>query len=89
MCSAECLAMMPQRSCPRHAPLRGRAPPPHRAGRSEPPRATGRLYHLSGPLALARNLALRVMGGERLRARYDWLYDWRPRLTPASHNAES
>jgi len=37
----------------------------------------GKLYHLSWPAALARNLSLRAMGGERLRARYDWLYDWR------------
>ena len=31
---------------------------------------------MSGPEALARNLVMRAMGGERLRARYDWLYDW-------------
>lgn len=41
-------------------------------------RANSRTYHLSGPWALARNLAMRMMGGERLRARYDWIYDWRP-----------
>lgn len=41
-------------------------------------RANSRTYHMSGPPALARNLAMRLMGGERLRARYDWLYDWRP-----------
>lgn len=41
-------------------------------------RANSRTYHLSGPSALARNLAMRMMGGERLRARYDWIYDWRP-----------
>ena len=35
-------------------------------------------YHLAGPPAFARNLAMRLMGGNRLRARYDWLYDWRP-----------
>jgi len=40
-------------------------------------RQVGSLYHLSGPAALARNLVLRAMGGERLLARYDWLYDWR------------
>jgi salicylate hydroxylase len=34
----------------------------------------GRIYHLSGPLALARNAALRILGGSGLRARYDWLY---------------
>jgi salicylate hydroxylase len=41
-------------------------------------RANSRTYHMSGPAALARNLAMRLMGGDRLRARYDWLYDWRP-----------
>ena len=38
---------------------------------------TGRIYHLWGPLAVARNLVMRARG-EKLRARYDWLYDWRP-----------
>ena len=37
-----------------------------------------RIYGLTGPEALVRNLAMRAMGGERLRARYDWLYSWRP-----------
>jgi salicylate hydroxylase len=32
-------------------------------------------YHL-GPLAFARNMVLRGMGGERLLRRYDWLYGW-------------
>ena len=41
-------------------------------------RRQGRIYGLSGPEALIRNLAMRVMGGEKLRARYDWLYSWRP-----------
>jgi salicylate hydroxylase len=34
----------------------------------------GRLYHMSGAPALARDMAMRLMGGERLSARYDWLY---------------
>jgi salicylate hydroxylase len=34
-------------------------------------------YHLSGPLGMARNAVLRMMGGERLLRRYDWLYGWR------------
>jgi salicylate hydroxylase len=38
---------------------------------------TGRIYHLKGPLAGARNVAMRLVGGERLRRRYDWLYDWK------------
>ena len=37
----------------------------------------GRIYHLDGPLALARNLALRAMSGERVIAGYDWLYGYR------------
>jgi salicylate hydroxylase len=40
-------------------------------------RKNGRLYHLKGPAAVARNLALAAMGGKRLLRRYDWLYDWR------------
>jgi salicylate hydroxylase len=36
----------------------------------------GTIYHLSGPLAGARNLAMRTLGPERLMARYDWLYGW-------------
>jgi salicylate hydroxylase len=34
----------------------------------------GRIYHLSGPLALARDAAMRLIGPRRLSARYDWLY---------------
>lgn len=38
----------------------------------------GRIYHLTGPLALARDAALRLTSGERVMAGYDWLYGWRP-----------
>jgi salicylate hydroxylase len=38
----------------------------------------GRIYALSGPEALLRNLAMKTMGGERLRSRYDWIYNWQP-----------
>jgi salicylate hydroxylase len=41
-------------------------------------RRQARIYGMTGPEALIRNLAMRAMGGERLRARYDWLYNWRP-----------
>ena len=39
-------------------------------------RRNGRVYHLKGPAAFARDLALKIMGGNRLLRRYDWLYDW-------------
>ena len=32
------------------------------------------IYHLSGPAALARDLAIRFSGPQRLLGRYDWLY---------------
>jgi 2-polyprenyl-6-methoxyphenol hydroxylase-like FAD-dependent oxidoreductase len=41
-------------------------------------RRQARIYGLTGPEALVRNLAMRAMGGEKLRSRYDWLYSWRP-----------
>ncbi|MCB1508309.1 MAG: FAD-dependent monooxygenase [Hyphomicrobiaceae bacterium] len=36
----------------------------------------GRTYHLSGPLAKARNAGFKVMTGERLIRRFDWVYDY-------------
>ncbi len=36
----------------------------------------GRIYHLSGPMALARNAVLRTAPPQRLMAHYDWLYGW-------------
>jgi salicylate hydroxylase len=51
----------------------------HRTARAQQAsRRQGRIYGLSGPEAFVRNLAMRAMGGEKLRARYDWLYDWQP-----------
>ncbi len=41
-------------------------------------RQAGSIYHLSGPLAAARDLTIKTMGGERVLARQDWIYDWRP-----------
>jgi salicylate hydroxylase len=32
------------------------------------------IYHLSGPAAFLRDTALQALGGEKLLARYDWLY---------------
>jgi len=34
----------------------------------------GRIYHLGGPFALARDLAMRALGPERVLSRLDWLY---------------
>ncbi|MBL8586933.1 MAG: FAD-dependent monooxygenase [Methylobacteriaceae bacterium] len=51
---------------------RARAP---RAGRvqSEARRQAG-FYHVRGAVALVRDMGLRLMGPDRLAARYDWLY---------------
>jgi salicylate hydroxylase len=40
-------------------------------------RQQGRIYHLTGPLALARDLAIKAMGPQRMLARQHWIYDWR------------
>ena len=41
-------------------------------------RRQGRIYHLTGPAAFARDLAIKTMGPNRMLARQDWIYDWRP-----------
>ena len=41
-------------------------------------RRNGRIFHLSGAAALARNLALAAVPPTRLMARYDWVYGWQP-----------
>jgi salicylate hydroxylase len=38
----------------------------------------GARYHRSGAPRLLRDAAMRTIGGVRLLAHYDWLYDWRP-----------
>ena len=40
-------------------------------------RQAGRIYHLQGPLATARNLVMSALGPERMLARQDWIYRWR------------
>ena len=40
-------------------------------------RRNGTIYHLSGPMALARDLALKALGPSRVLARQDWIHDWR------------
>jgi 2-polyprenyl-6-methoxyphenol hydroxylase-like FAD-dependent oxidoreductase len=37
----------------------------------------GRIYHLTGPAAYARDLVIKAMGPRRMLARQDWIYDWR------------
>lgn len=41
-------------------------------------RRNGMVYQLGGAGAFLRTLALTAIGGERLLARYDWLYGWTP-----------
>ena len=51
---------------------RQRAP---RAGRIQREALTqARIYHLSGPMALARDMTMRALGPDRLLQRYDWIY---------------
>ncbi len=40
-------------------------------------RRSGKIYHLSGAAALARDLFIRMMGPQRMLARQDWIHDWR------------
>ncbi len=40
-------------------------------------RRNGRVYHLSGIAALARNAVLRTLPPERIMAGYDWVYGWK------------
>jgi salicylate hydroxylase len=40
-------------------------------------RRNGMIYHLTGPMAYARDLAIKAMGAQRVLARQDWIYDWR------------
>jgi salicylate hydroxylase len=40
-------------------------------------RQNGRIYHLSGAAALARDLFIRAIGPQRMLARQDWIYHWR------------
>jgi 2-polyprenyl-6-methoxyphenol hydroxylase-like FAD-dependent oxidoreductase len=44
----------------------------------EASRRQGEIYEVSGPPALVRDLGMRLLGGERLLARQDWLYRWQP-----------
>jgi salicylate hydroxylase len=41
-------------------------------------RQNGRIYHLTGAAALARDLGIKALGPSRMLRRQDWIYDWRP-----------
>jgi len=41
-------------------------------------RKQGRIYGLTGPEALIRNMVMRSRGGAKLLARYDWVFGWTP-----------
>ena len=41
-------------------------------------RRNATIYHLTGPVALARDLMIKAIGARRMLARQDWIYDWRP-----------
>lgn len=40
-------------------------------------RLNGKIYHLSGAAAFARDLVIRTLGSERMMGRQDWIYHWR------------
>lgn len=37
----------------------------------------GRIYQMRGAAAIARNLAMKAMGGKRILSEQDWIYDWK------------
>ena len=37
----------------------------------------GRIYHLTGAAAYARDLVIKAIGAKHMLARQDWIYDWR------------
>jgi 2-polyprenyl-6-methoxyphenol hydroxylase-like FAD-dependent oxidoreductase len=42
-------------------------------------RNNGLIYHMGGAEAFLRSIAMLAMGGERIIARYRWLYGWQPK----------
>jgi salicylate hydroxylase len=40
-------------------------------------RQSGAIYHLPAPVAQARNLTMKLLGGPRLLSQRDWIYNWR------------
>ena len=51
---------------------RGRIAKVQRAARRQ-----GRIYHMSGLAAVARDFVIRALGPKRVLARQDWIFDWR------------
>jgi salicylate hydroxylase len=45
-------------------------------------RRNGTVYHLAGVAALVRDLGMRIIGGDGLLRRYDWIYRWCPPQPP-------
>jgi len=69
---ARCLADDAEPAPALQAYSRLRAP---RAGRIQREALNqARIYHLSGPMALARDMTMRALGPDRLLQRYDWIY---------------
>ena len=75
---AQCLAEANMADIPaalaRYASLR--APRVSRVQRTA--RQSGQIYHLRGPMALARDLVMKMLGPGPLQARQNWIYDWTP-----------
>lgn len=44
-------------------------------------RENGRIFHMNGVMAAARNAAMRLMPPQRAMARYDWVYAWQVPVT--------
>ncbi len=67
-------AVASTRSMPDALAAYSRARQPRATRVQESSRQLGRIYHLAGPLAVARDASMRLLGPRRLLARYDWLY---------------
>lgn len=67
-------AVAATRSLPDAFAAYSRARRPRAMRVQETSRQLGRIYHLAGPMAVARDASMRLLGPERLLARYDWLY---------------
>jgi salicylate hydroxylase len=40
-------------------------------------RGAARTFHLSGPMALARDFTIKLLGPQHMLTRQHWIYDWR------------